>query len=58
MFQSLNDNFFTHEQMNDSNTIVSKNLIDYYINPFNIAKLKKLDRQEYRKILPFLSRFG
>jgi hypothetical protein len=42
--------------MNDSNTIVSKNLIDYCINPCNIAKLKKLDRQECRQILPFLSR--
>jgi hypothetical protein len=42
--------------MNDSNTIVRKKLIVYSINPFNIAKLKKLDRQECRKILPFLSR--
>lgn len=44
--------------MNEINniTLVSKNLIDYCINPCNLNKLKSLNRTECRQILPFLTR--
>ena len=44
--------------MNEINniTLVSKNLIDYCINPCDLNKLKSLSRIECRQILPYLAR--
>lgn len=43
----MNENF---------NLSVSKNLIDYCINPSDIEKLNDLNSNELRQILPFLTR--
>lgn len=42
--------------MNDGSSLVSKNLIDYCINPCDVERLEQLTNNETRQILPFLTR--
>ncbi len=41
---------------NDNSNVLSKNLIDFCINPSDFVKLNQLDAIECRQILPFLTR--
>ena len=43
-------------EMNETNVLVTKNLIDYCINPCSLNKLKALSHTECRQILPYLTR--
>lgn len=55
-FKIIFKGFVYLENMIDNSLYVSKDLIDFCVNPFDLERLRNLKKTECRQILPFLMR--